>query len=246
MMTTTACRQRDGFTLVEILVALAIFGLVLTAIYASWTAILKASRVGLEAAAQAQRERIAIQTIEEALTAARSFAADLQHYGFVAENGSDAMLSFVARLPSSFPRGGRFGDFDVRRVAFSLESGQDSQRQLVMRQSPILMEFDEDENLHPLVLAKNVKELLFEFWDVRTGDWVEEWKQTNSLPKLVKVTLRLEDPNRRYSYSAQQEEIARIISIPSTMVPTALQVPNLPPVGAQPPGNAPGIVQPRR
>ena len=101
---------RRGFTLVEILMAMAIFALVLTAIYATWTAILRGSRVGLEVAAQVQRERIAMHTIEQALTSARSFGVDVQHYSFLAQNGDKAALSFVARLPKSFPRSGRFGD----------------------------------------------------------------------------------------------------------------------------------------
>jgi len=242
----TANHQRmGGFTLIEIIMAMGIFGLVLVAIYASWTAILKASKTGLEAAAQAQRERVAIRTIEEALTSSRSFAADLQHYGFVAENGSEATLSFVARLPKSFPRSGKFGDLDVRRVIFSVENGHDSTRQLVLRQSPILMEFDQDEQEHPLVLAKNVKELLLEFWDTRTGDWVEEWKQTNSLPRLMKVTLRLTSPNQGYGYSQTHEEVTRMVALPSIMVPAAWQVPNLSGAGGPPPPNVPpGIVPP--
>lgn len=223
-----------GFALIEILVALAIFGLVVTAIYSGWIAILKASKTGLEAAAQAQRERIAIHTIEEALTASRSFAADQEHYGFVAENGSEAVLSFVARLPKSFPRGGKFGDLDVRRVTFSVESGQDSRRQLVLRQSPILMEFDEDEKEHPLVLAKNVKELLLEFWDSRANRWMEEWNETNSLPKMVKATLRLSSPNQSYASSQAQEEIIRIVALPSMTVPATWQAPNLPGAGGPP------------
>ena len=218
-------RRVNGFTLIEIIMAMAIFGLVVTAIYSSWIAILKASKTGLAAAAQAQRERIAIHTIEEALTSARSFAADLQHYSFVGENGSEATLSFVARLPKSFPRSGRFGDFDVRRVVFSVERGRDSQRQLVLRQSPILMEFDQDERDYPLVLAKNVKELVLEFWDTRTGDWVEEWNQTNSLPKMVKVTLRLTSPNQRYAFSRVQEEVISIVALPSVTVPANWQTP---------------------
>ncbi len=227
-MTKRASNQRaGGFTLIEILVALAIFGLVVTAIYSGWIAILRASKTGLEAAAQAQRERIAIHTIEGALTAARSFAADSQHYGFVAENGSEPMLSFVARLPKSFPRSGKFGDLDVRRVSFSVESEQDSQRQLVLRQSPILMEFNQDEKEHPLVLAKNVKELLFEFMDTRTGEWAEEWNQTNSLPRMMKVTLRLASSNQRYASQAQ-EEITCIVTIPSVTVPVTWQTPPRP------------------
>jgi len=235
-------RRHAGFTLIEILVALAIFGLVVTAIYSGWMSILRASKVGLEAAAQAQRERVAIHTFEEALTSARSFARGLQYYGFVGENGSEAMLSFVARLPKSFPRGGKFGDLDVRRVSFSVESGPESQQELVLRQSPILMELDRDEKEHPLVLAKNVKELLLEFWDPNRNEWIEEWNQTNQLPKMVKVTLRLASPNQRYVSSQFREEITRIVALPSVMVPAALQTP--PRLGGGRPGLPGQIGQP--
>ena len=232
-MKATFISTTRGFTLIEILMAMAIFGLVMSAIYATWTAIIRGSKAGLAATAQVQRERMAMFTIEQALTAARSFQVDLQHYGFVAENGSDAMLSFVARLPKSFPRGGRFGDFDVRRVAFSVENGPNSERQLVLRQCPILMEFDRDETEHPLVLAKNVNELLFDLWDPRANDWTDAWTQTNQLPKMVRVTLRLSPPNQ--NNSATKEEIVRIIALPSITVPPVWQRPN--PGAAPPPPN---------
>lgn len=226
-----------AFTLIEILVALAIFTLVVTALYAGWTTLIRASKTALEVAAQTQRQRVAIRTIEEALHAARSFAADLQHYGFVAENGDRAMLSFVARLPKSFPRSGRFGDLDVRRVAFSIESGPDNTRVLTLRQTPILMDFDVDEQNHPIVLAKNVRGLLLEFWDERSGEWLEEWTQTNALPKMVRVTLRFAavDSRQRPVASAQEEEVTRVVAIPSITVPVQVQRPQ-PPRPQAPPG----------
>jgi len=222
-------RQREaGFTLIELMMAMAIFGLVLTAIYATWTLILKASKLGMVAAAQVQRERISVRLIEDALVSTRSFAADLQHYSFIAENGDDATLSFVARLPKSFPRSGKFGDFDVRRVTFSVENGPGSERELVLRQNPILMDVDVDEKEHPLVLAKGVNKLLFEFWDLRLKDWVDEWKQTNQLPKLVKVTVQFAEPNQRGSYSQKKEEVTRIVALPSVTVPANWQMPGVP------------------
>jgi hypothetical protein len=146
------------------------------------------------------------------------------------------MLSFVAQLPESFPRGGRFGDFDVRRVSFSLESGTDSQSQLVLRQNPILMEMDEDERDHPLVLARGVDKMEFEFWDDRKKDWVDEWTATNQLPKMLKLTLGFVRQNLRESTTsfAARDEVSRIIQLPSIMVPTAIQRPG--PQGGQPPG----------
>jgi len=216
--------KATGFTLIEILVALAIFGLVVTAMYSGWMAILRSSKIGLEAAAQAQRERVAIRTIEEALTEARSFQADLRHYAFVGENGDQAVLSFVARLQKSFPRSGKFGDFDVRRVTFSVEQGPNFENLLLLRQSPILMEFDEDEKEHPLVLAKNVKEMVLEFWNPNRGEWADDWTQTNSLPKMVKVTLQFTSPNQRYGSSRVDQEITRIVALPSITVPVNWQM----------------------
>jgi len=232
-MKTTKHGRSGGFTLIEIMMAMAIFALVLTAIYAVWTLILKSSKLGMAAAAQVQRERISVRVIEDALISTRSFAADLQHYAFVAENGDEATLSFVARLPKSFPRSGKFGDFDVRRLTFSVESKLGSERQLVLRQNPILMDVDVDEKEHPLVLAKGVNKLRFEFWDVRLNDWVDEWTQTNQLPKLVKVTVQFVEPNQHGSYSQRKEEVTRIVALPSITVPANLQMPGVP--GRPPP-----------
>ncbi len=217
-----------AFTLVEIMMALAIFGLVLTSIYACWTLIVRSAKVSQAATARVQRQRVAIRTIEEALYCARSFAADLEHYGFEAEDGDDAMLSFAAYLPQSFPRSGKFGDFNVRRVIFSLENAPEGGRQLVLRQFPVLMDMDEDEQNHPLVLGKNVEKMTIEFWDARKADFVEKWDQTNSLPQMVKVTLEFSDPNQRYNYSAQHDVVARVVKIPTTTVPVIWQTPNKP------------------
>src|SRR5437016_12342166 len=149
---STVQRFNSAFTLIEILIAIGILGMVLAAIFSSWTAILRASKVGLDAAAAVQRARIVMRTLEDSLLCAQSFVGQNQrYYGFIAANGSEASLSFVTHLPESFPRNRKFGNLHVRRVTFSVESGPESSRQLVLRQSPLLMELDRDENEHPLV-----------------------------------------------------------------------------------------------
>lgn len=218
---------KRAFTLVEILIAMGILSLVLAAIYSSWTAILRASKVGLDSAAAVQRARIAGRIIEESLSSAEAFYANQRYYSFVAENGSEPLLSFVSRLSPSFPRNGKFAGLDVRRVVFSVERGQ-----LVLRQKPFLMDdMDEDEKKYPLVLGSNVKEFKTEFWDTRLGDWIDEWKQTNQLPVMVRVTLKFADN----PYSTQVgAEVTRIVSIPSVGVVGAWQMP-------RPLPGAPGI-----
>ena len=193
-MKTCAPQKVPGFTLLEIMVAMAILGLIVAAVYSSWMAIVRGADTGRRAAAAVQRARVAVRTMEEALTCARSFASDIQYYNFVAENGNEATLSFVACLSKSFPRSGRFGDFDVRRVMFSVEPGPDSSKQLVLRQkNPLLTDWDIDEKEHPIVLAKNVKKFEVELWDAHLNppDWVDEWTRTNELPPMVMFTLEL-------------------------------------------------------
>src|ERR1035437_1829374 len=215
-------RRNGGFSLLEILLALTIFAMVLTAIYSSWIAIMRSSKIGLEAAADVQRARISIQTLEDALSCARSFAADVNHYSFIGENGSQASLSFVAQLPEGFPRSGKFGDFDVRRVTFALEPGPDSGNQFVLRQNPILMDLDKDELQHPIVLARNVKEFDMAFWNPTKAEWMEEWNQTNQMPLMVKVTLVFNGPKNS---SQGLSETTRVIGLPSVMVQANWQTP---------------------
>jgi type II secretory pathway component PulJ len=234
-----ARRGESAFTLVEILIAIGILSLVIAAIFSSWTAILRGSKVGLESAATVQRSRIVIRTLEDSLASVQCFTANAQYYSFVAENGQEASLSFVARLAKSFPRGGRFGDFDVRRLTFSVEAGPENDRELVLRQNSVFTGMDVDEKEHPLVLAKNVKEFQLQFWDAKLNDWTDEWLQTNQIPKLVMVSLKL--ANNAQS-TAAQEEITRIISLPSIAVASSWQAPGLPaglPPGAPPPPTPP-------
>jgi type II secretory pathway pseudopilin PulG len=228
-------RHQSGlaFTLLEIMIAITILALILTAIFSSWTAILRASKSGLDVAAAVQRSRIALRTLEDSLGSAQCFMQNQRYYGFVAENGDEATLSFVARLSKSFPRGGKFGDLDVRRLTFSVEPGNDGSRDLVLRQTPLLMEFDIDEMEHPLVLAKNVKAFELEFWDQRQNDWTDEWLQTNQLPRLVKLTLKLADNAQS---TQPQEEITRIVSLAANAVQPGWQMPRGGPGQPLPPG----------
>jgi len=141
-----------GFTLVEIMIAFAIFGVLVMAVYSTWTVILRSKQVANESAARIQRQRIAIRTLEDSLTCIQSYQASPAYYSFVVQNGDQPMLSFVARVPAFFPRNGRFGDFKLRRLTYTLEPGPGAEKDLVLRQNPILTDMDSDENAFPLVL----------------------------------------------------------------------------------------------
>jgi type II secretory pathway pseudopilin PulG len=208
-----------------VLIAITVFSLVMAAIYSTWLMIMRAARVGQEAAAQVQRQRVAIRTIEDSLTCIQSFQASMQYYVFDITNGDLPSLSFTARLPDDFLRNGKFGGFNVRRVTFSVEPGTDSEKDLVLRQNPILMDMDADEQQTPLLLARNVQSFVVECWDTNAMAWDNEWDDTNSIPTMVRVSLSLGGNNNSFGGTAPVRTVTRVVSMPSQTLPSVVQMP---------------------
>lgn len=218
--------SRRAFTLIEIMVALVIFSMVIAAVYATWMIIMRATTVAQDVAAQAQRERITLRTLEDSLMAIQSFQASPQYYSFVAEGGDKPQLSFTARVPDIFPRNGKFfdpltgRDFSLRRLTYSLEPGPGEQNNLVLRQHPVLMDLDSDEQQYPLVLAKNVRKFIVECWDTNQLEWTKDWLDTNAIPRLLRVQLVL---GGNTSADAPDVSVSRLLSLPSEMMPALIQ-----------------------
>jgi prepilin-type N-terminal cleavage/methylation domain-containing protein len=234
-----------GFSLLELMLALAIFGMVITAIYSTWSAVLRTTRVGHDVTAAAQRSRIATRTIEDALLSSVMFQANGPLYSFEADTSGDyALLSFVSRLPRSFPGSGYFGDLVVRRVEFVVEGARDGTNDLVLRQLPILQENRDEEDLHRIVLARDVTRFTVEFLGQpgtaaasRTGEWLTEWPFTNAMPWLVRFQLAF---GRSVDRDGRPHQLAvRTVHLPSITVPAASSAGAAPPP-QQPPGAVPG------
>ncbi|MBU6410177.1 MAG: prepilin-type N-terminal cleavage/methylation domain-containing protein [Verrucomicrobia bacterium] len=228
-----ACRpgkssRGPAFTLIEVMVSMVIFTLVVAAIYSTWYLILRATRVGQAAAAQAQRQRISVQTLDEALTAIQSFQASMQYYTFSLQNGDSPSLGFTARVPDDFPRGKRYGYFPVRRVIFSLEPVTDlvthkSQNDLVLRQHPYLTPMDKDEQETPYVLARDVQSFKVQCWDTNSQQWSSEWDDTNDIPSEIRFTIVFGGAKK--DASNPDLSITRLVSIPSQTMPSWAQAP---------------------
>lgn len=212
-----------AFTLIEILISMAILTVVVAAIYSTWMSIIRATQRGEKAAADVQRSRMAVQSVESALTGAAMFSENVMHYSFDVDTSSEfALLSFVSRLPESFPGSGMFPGEPLRRVTFSVEPGDEGNNALVMRQQPMLEEIQAGDEPYGITLAKNINRFELEFWDTNVNDWAYEWLYTNQLPKLVRVLLAFGDENNVVLSS--QDVVAKVVSIPSEAVTREYQL----------------------
>lgn len=212
--------NRSAFTLVEVLIAMAIFMMVMTAVYSTWIAIVRGSRAGLQAAAKAQRARVAVRCLQEALITAVNYGYP-GDFGFPYRfngdlSGDFSELSFAAKLPSSFPGVSRYGGNTTRRITFRVERGEDQRDQLIVEQSPLLLpKSKEDFTPFKLVLSPEVSlfEVRFFDADAREGKaWTTTWEKTNNLPSLVEI--RLEQSSSARS-DAPKDVTVTAVSIPS-------------------------------
>jgi type II secretory pathway pseudopilin PulG len=248
-------RRSFAFTIIEVMLAIGIFMMIIMAIYSVWTGILKASKACRSAADSAQRARVAMRAVEDALTTAQMFTANMPpqsqvpYYSFIADmNGDFGSLSFVAHLPATFPGVGRYGDQIVRRVTFTCEREKDGTIDLIMRQGPMLMAMEKEFEPYSLVLAKDVQMFGFEFWGqpdpIRKPlefEWLDHWDSTNSLPKLVRVGLSL---GKTAKAGEGQDLVVKVVALPASAVQPDWQNPLGGPGGI--PGGIPGGGKPNR
>jgi len=155
--------HRTAFSLLEILVAIGIFMLILTAIYSIWHGIIKGTRSGIKAVQEVQRSRVAMHSIEQALLCARVFTDNIKYYYFVAESsGNRSVIEMTCRLPADF-LGMGFVDpnLRLRRVTFKTQAGKDGGEELVARgEQEVACMKREDQRIVPALVPPSLREAL--------------------------------------------------------------------------------------
>lgn len=216
-------KSSRAFTLLEIMLAIGILSGLIVAIYASWSAILRSSQVGLNAAIEAHRVRVTTRAIEEAIKSSVIFELNLPYYSFLTDTESEfAAFSLVSRLSDSFPGSGLFYDQPMRRVTFTVEQSN-RVNQLIMRQHPILAPLVDGEEPYALVLSENIGVFALEFWDIQLNDWAPEWIYTNQFPALIRYSLGILPPNE--SKMSEDQVLRRIVHVPAATVRAGWQRP---------------------
>ena len=178
--------RRGGFTLIELLVALAIFSLVAAMAAGTFWGVVRAWNRGGELLEQLHYGEFAMEQLVTALRGAAWFPSKPEAFGFWLENREASWVtSGSAFLPPDSPLVNGLHRLSVGMDAVAGERG------LVVRAWPHLSEERDARQAEAWLVCPEAKDFKCEWYDFENEGWTEDWEETNSLPKLVRVTLTM-------------------------------------------------------
>jgi general secretion pathway protein J len=184
-------RTRTGFTLLEVLLAVAILSIVITAVYSTWSAALTAWRRGSDASEVFQRQRIVMDTLKELTQSAVFFSTSPDLYMIVgAKNpGLGDSVTFVTASDAFLPPS-EAASAGMRRVTISLEQDQYRRTYLAIVNQPALSPDDQTaEPPQAHVISMDVSGFYVRYRNPRDGNWDETWEETAIPPSAIEFTV---------------------------------------------------------
>jgi general secretion pathway protein J len=206
-----------GFTLMEVMVAMAIVAILGGLVWGSFSPIYAAKEIVEEEADRYHGLRLAMDRITRDLSMAfLSDRFDAKRFRerptqFVADDsGENDTLRFTTLSHERLYEDAKEGD----QALVEYRIGRDPERrdvEVLLRREKTVFDDQPEDGGNEVVLAEGVEGLDVKFWDVKKEEWVSEWDTTdvehkNSLPERVQVNLYARDDEgkvRRYTTQAK-------------------------------------------
>jgi len=173
-----------GFTLVEVLIALAILAMIVASTFTIFRSASKSWQKGETRSERYQNARSAISRINSEISQAVINSNPLCK--FTGDKNKAGFVSFVSA---------ESGVFELSEVEFWL----DGAKRFLMRNDDLDPDYDFTTYDHSDILSENVSELEFSYFDGAV--WADTWNSDSALgiglPKAVKIKIRVEDKKAR-------------------------------------------------
>ena len=185
-----------GFTLVELLVAIMLLGMLMAAAWAGITTTTKAARSGEALVDRTNRVRVAQEFIRRQLRNAQAlpYQTDSSTGETRTFEGDTDVMRFVAPMPGYLSHGGSYVQ------TLELKSARGGGQELVFAHQLLNgyeVDGDRDAEREPVVLIEGIRRGGFEYRGLdetgKLGDWEQEWDEAGSQPVLVRVKFEMDE-----------------------------------------------------
>lgn len=186
--------SRNGFTLIEVLIAMTLLGVMVVLLFSSLRIAAQSWNAGENKMAAVNQKAVVYQFFKRHITAIRPLpmlnidpAYSLE--AVQAFQGFPQSLRFVAGLPASSARKGL--------QIFSIALDPENSSILLVTLTPYRLTEADQEPVKPEVLLENIAGLKFAYFgrieEFAEPHWQEEWVVAERLPSLIKVSIALKD-----------------------------------------------------
>jgi general secretion pathway protein J len=177
----------SGFTLVELLVVIAVFGLLSAILFGGFHFATRTVAAGTARLDRAEQLTLVAGFLRNQLSDIRPFPASPSAIAFAGEAGA---LRFIAAPPSQLAPGG----FHALRIAAE-RVGHDGR--LVLHWDAMPDAGEDAPAIRPSVLLDGLAEASFAYFGAagtrQAPDWQEEWNGARGLPALIRLRLVFAD-----------------------------------------------------
>ncbi|MCS6897684.1 MAG: prepilin-type N-terminal cleavage/methylation domain-containing protein, partial [Nitrospira sp.] len=180
----TLSNRERGFTLIEVLIAIALLGLVAAMVFGSLITTNRTVEAGRDSASREQTVRRVLRVMAEDLSLSRHDSA----FPWVGMNGLHEgrpadTVAFLAANDGS--RGPAARETELIRVVYTREGDR------LWRFAKTNLYGSTDESIDRVELANHVASFNLRYFDAQGRVWVDEWRGLSKLPKAVLIELTL-------------------------------------------------------
>lgn len=201
MRSRDSYRSPTGFTLLEVLLAVAVLGMLVTAVYSTWSAALNSWRRGSEATEAFQRQRIVMDALGDLTQSTIFFQQSAALYAFVAKTnpGLGDSISFVTASDAYLPPSEAIAA-GMRRVTISLEQDQYRRTYLAIVNAPALRPNDDPSlpQLQAHVISMDVSGFSVDYLNPQDRTWSKKWEENQFPPLAVEYTVTFGERDGRF------------------------------------------------
>jgi prepilin-type N-terminal cleavage/methylation domain-containing protein len=181
--------HNQGFTLIEALVSVAIFGLLMMSVAALWTVCWRATERISRDENPSGKPDLVLKRLSEAVEASVHHEKPKDLYVWKGESGrsGEVLLSFVTSFPPDAAEiSSQYGALE--RIEISATATAKG-NQLIMKAGPFTMK--ENEWQRKTVLFEEIEAFRVRFWSEKQKDWVDDWTDEENAPSLVQMGLAM-------------------------------------------------------
>lgn len=187
-----------GFTLIEMLIAISLLGIMVVLLFASLRIAAESWNSGEAKISEVNKKAVVYQFFKRHLSTARPLPTyvddqqqDAQEPPKPVFQGLPQSIRFVSALPAA----------SARRGLQVFHVGLDPQHPSLLKVAltPYQQTDSEPSAAEPVVLLENVKDFKISYFGVNTangdgsGGWQDQWQEAEQLPRLVRIAIELED-----------------------------------------------------